>query len=185
MTTPARPPARRREPIRCRTSDPPPRNLRRRRALLAAAAAFLLSGFPNPASAVPPESNHATPESPALVTPGLHPHRVVAYYFHTNYRCSSCRAIEANALEAIESAFADRLKDGRLVWKVVNVETKGNEHFVKEYGLFTKSVILVNEVRGKRTAWKNLPKVWELLNDKPAFLKYVQREVGDYLGKTS
>ncbi len=34
------------------------------------------------------------------------PHRVIAYYFHTTYRCASCRAIEAYSREAIESAFA-------------------------------------------------------------------------------
>jgi hypothetical protein len=157
-----------------------------------AAAAMLLALLAAPAPAArsdpapPAPATPATPtERPAIVTPSLHPHRVIAYYFHTTYRCSSCRAIEENAREAIETAFAEPLKDGRLVWKVVNVEAKGNEHFVKDYQLFTKSVILVNEVRGKRVAWKNLPKVWELLNDKPAFLKYVQREVGGYLRTTS
>lgn len=118
---------------------------------------------------------------PAVVTPGVHPHRVIAYYFHTTYRCASCRAIEAYSREAIETAFAGQLKDGRLVWKVVNIEVKGNEHFVKDYGLYTKSVVLVNEVRGKPAEWKNLEKVWQLLRDKDKFLRYVQDETRVYL----
>ena len=120
-------------------------------------------------------------EAPTLVTPSVHPHRVVAYYFHTTYRCASCRAIEANSREAIENAFADQLKDGRLVWKVVNIEVKGNEHFAKDYNLYTKSLVLVNEVRGKPAQWKNLEKVWQLLQDKPKFLRYVQDEMRAYL----
>jgi hypothetical protein len=124
-------------------------------------------------------------EAPAVVTPGVHVHRVIAYYFHTTYRCASCRAIEAYSREAIESAFAGQLKDGRLLWKVVNVEAKGNEHFVKDYGLYTKSLVLVNETRGKAAEWKNLEKVWQLLQDKGKFLRYVQDETRRYLDHNS
>jgi hypothetical protein len=124
-------------------------------------------------------------EAPTVVTPSVHAHRVIAYYFHTTYRCASCRAIEAYSHEAIESAFADEIKDGRLVWKVVNIEVKGNEHFVKDYGLFTKSLVLVNEVRGKPAQWKNLADVWKLLQEKPKFLRYVQDEMRGYLTERS
>jgi hypothetical protein len=123
----------------------------------------------------------AAAQKPALVTPSVHAHRVVAYYFHTTSRCASCRAIEAYSREAIESAFAAELKDGRLVWLPVNVEVKGNEHFVKDYQLYTKSLILVNEVRGKPAQWKNLERVWQLLQDKDKFLRYVQDEARAYL----
>ena len=126
-------------------------------------------------------AEEVTLQTPIVVTPSVHPRRVIAYYFHTTYRCASCRAIEAYSREAIESAFAEQLKDGRLVWKVVNVEVKGNEHFVKDYGLYTKSLILVNEARGKPTQWKNLEKVWQLLQDKQKFLRYVQDETRAYL----
>lgn len=120
-------------------------------------------------------------EAPTVVTPGARPHRVIAYYFHTTQRCASCRAIEAYAKEAVETAFAKELKDGRLVWRTVNLDVKGNEHFVKDYRLYTKSVILVNEQRGRAPEWKNLEKVWQLLRDKEAFLRYVQGETRAYL----
>jgi hypothetical protein len=114
------------------------------------------------------------------------PHRVLAYYFHTTKRCVSCRKIEGYTAEAITTGFADELKDGRLVFQVVNIEEKGNEHFVKDYRLFTKSVVLVDEQSGRQTAWKNLPKVWELLNDKEGFQRYIKEETRAYLsGKES
>jgi hypothetical protein len=34
---------------------------------------------------------------------------------------------------------------------------------------------------GKQAEWKNLRRVWELLNNKEAFLRYVQEEVRTYL----
>ncbi len=118
---------------------------------------------------------------PTVVSPSKRPHRVIAYYFHTTRRCASCRAIEAYSREAIETAFARELKDSRLIWRPVNIEIKGNEHFVKDYQLYTKSLILVNEVRGRAPQWKNLEKVWQLLSDKEKFLQYVRDETRAYL----
>jgi len=37
-------------------------------------------------------------------------HKVVAYYFHTNTRCDTCRKIEAYSHEAIEEGFKTELK---------------------------------------------------------------------------
>ena len=108
-------------------------------------------------------------------------HRIIAYYFHTTLRCASCRQIEAYSHEAIATAFAKELADGRLVWRLVDVEEKGNEHFVDDYDLFTKSLVLVEEARGQQVRWKNLAKVWELLPRKERFCRYVQDEVRGYL----
>ncbi len=152
------------------------------------AIAFVLAGVGSSERAAAEgqaAEQRAAGETPAVATPRVHPRRIIAYYFHTTYRCASCRAIEAYSREAIESAFADELRDGRIVWKVVNVEVRGNEHFVKDYGLYTKSLVLVNEVRGKPTEWKNLAKVWQLLQDKPRFLRYVQEETRAYLDSRS
>jgi hypothetical protein len=40
-------------------------------------------------------------------------------------------------------------------------------------------------VRGKPAEWKNLEKVWQLLQDKPKFLRYVQDETRGYLTERS
>ncbi len=131
------------------------------------------------------QSEKQEAEAPTVVSPSKHKHRVIAYYFRTNFRCARCRAFEAYSREAIESAFARQLKDGRLVWQVVNIEVKGNEHFAKDYNLATKSLVLVNEVRGKPPQWKNLQKIWQLVGDKEAFLRYVQDETRVYLEQRS
>jgi len=107
--------------------------------------------------------------------------RIVAYYFYAPPRCYSCVAIQAYTREAVETGFADKMKAGRLQWRTVDVSQPGNEHFIADFGLYTKSVVLVETRGGKTVRWKNLEKVWELLGDKGAFLDYVSGEVRSFM----
>ena len=67
---------------------------------------------------------------------------VTAYYFHGTFRCPTCHKLEAYAKESIESNFKDALASGKLTFKIVNVEGKGNEHYMNDYQLYTKSLVL-------------------------------------------
>ncbi len=106
----------------------------------------------------------------------------VAYYFHGEFRCSTCRKLEALSKEAIEKAFGDELKSGRLRFEVVNMETPGTKHFVKDFQLVTKSLVLVEYKDGKVLRWKNLPDIWKLVRDDAAFIDYVRKETTAFLG---
>ncbi len=134
-------------------------------------------------AATVPLSTHTTLAAPQAAGSQPVPHKVVAYYFHTNTRCSTCRKIEAYSREAIENGFPDELRDGRLEWRVINYELPDNRHFLQEYKLVTKSLILANVVNGKQTRWTNLKLVWQLTGKKEAFLNYVRGEVQSYLSK--
>ena len=111
--------------------------------------------------------------------------RVVAYYFHGNIRCDTCREIEAYAKEAIETGFRDALKSGRLEFRAVNVDESQNEHFVQDYELSTGSVVIVQFKNGKQTEWKNLQLVWEFVRDRDAFFTYIQEETKSLLDLSS
>ena len=107
--------------------------------------------------------------------------KVIVYYFHGNYRCSSCTTIERYTRESIETNFAKELMSGQLEFRSINVELPANNHYLKDYKLFTKSVIVSDVVQGKETHWKNLQKVWELLRNENDFKKYVKNETTAYL----
>jgi len=109
-------------------------------------------------------------------------HVVVAYYFHGTSRCSTCLRIEQYAREALEAGFPEELESGTLEWYAVNVEEPQNYHFVEDYDLATRSLVLVETEGGEQTRWKNLQRVWELVADREAFMAYVQQETGSYLG---
>lgn len=108
--------------------------------------------------------------------------KVVVYYFHGTARCPTCRKFESFSIEALHQAFAEAINDGRLEWRMVNVEDSGNEHFVSDYQLYSKSIVIVKKQDGKQTKWKNLKRIWELVRDKEAFIRYVQDEVSNYMG---
>jgi hypothetical protein len=106
---------------------------------------------------------------------------VVVYYFHRTLRCPTCLSIEEQARKAVRSGFASKLDHGTIVWRAVNIEQAGNEHFEKDFELSASSLIVV-EMKGEEPGrWKNLGRVWELVNDGPAFRRYVQAEVASYL----
>ncbi|MCB9357386.1 MAG: hypothetical protein H6505_02345 [Calditrichaeota bacterium] len=106
----------------------------------------------------------------------------VAYYFFNTVRCASCLKIEKYSHEAIETGFADQIASGTLTWMMKNLDEEENEHFIEDYKLFTKALVLVRYEDGKQVKWKNCDKVWELLNDEAEFKKYVEAQVAEFLG---
>lgn len=118
----------------------------------------------------------------AAPAPSSPPVKIVAYYFHVSVRCVTCRAIEQYSREALEQGFREELKKGAIEWRPVNVQLLENRHFIQDYRLFTRSLVLVKMKDGKQVEWRNLDKVWELVGRKGEFLKYVQTNVKAYLG---
>lgn len=108
-------------------------------------------------------------------------HQFFAYYFRTNVRCPSCIKIEGWTDKAIKDNFADELEDGLLVWETINTDEKGNEHYVDDYELYTKQVILVEFARGKQVRYKDLAKVWDLLGNQTEFGDYIVSEVERFM----
>jgi len=108
---------------------------------------------------------------------------VIAYYFHGTYRCSSCRAIEQYSHEAIEENFPYQLETKKLFFKAVNVDLSKNQHFIRDFQLYTRSLIIVEFKNGKQVGWKNLEKVWYYLYDRDAFHEYVRSEIQKSLEK--
>ncbi len=108
-------------------------------------------------------------------------HKVIAYYFYTTQRCPSCYKIETYSHETIAAEFTDALQRGRLEWRMVNTDSVANKHFIEDFSLVTKSLVLVELKDGHQVRWKNCGKVWQLLNNKPQFQDYVKNEVRGYL----
>ncbi|MCX5697249.1 MAG: nitrophenyl compound nitroreductase subunit ArsF family protein [Candidatus Omnitrophica bacterium] len=107
--------------------------------------------------------------------------KVYVYYFHGAMRCPACYKLEQYSKETIETNFKDALASGKLEFKVINIEDKGNEHYGSDYQLYTKALILSLVKDGKEIKWKNLDKIWEYVGNKQRFIDYVKSGVGDLL----
>ncbi len=118
-------------------------------------------------------------DSPAASQPQTTDTKVIAYYFHVTARCTTCRTIESYSRGVIEQKFSADIAKGRLQFKLVNVQLGENRHFVRDYQLFTKLLVLVRFDKGRQTEYKVLRDTWELVGDKSAMQGYVEREVRD------
>jgi hypothetical protein len=124
------------------------------------------------ADAVAPPTPKTTTAVAAAPTPAT---RVLVYYFHATTRCATCKTIEAYAHETVASKFAADLEARRLEWQAVNVDEPANQHFVRDFQLYTRSVVVVDAKDPKH--FKVLDRVWQLVGDKAAFQKYVEQEI--------
>ena len=129
-----------------------------------------------PASAEGPSASATAPDAAQAS-------EFVAYYFHGNFRCATCKKLEAYSQEAISEGFADELASGDLSWKVLNTDEEEYKHFVKDFELVTKSVVLVEYRDGQVVRFENLKKVWQLVGDKDDFVKYVRDSTREFLGQ--
>jgi len=101
---------------------------------------------------------------------------VIAYYFHGDYRCYNCMTIEQYSKEAIEKYFPAQLKNGKLTFEVINIDQPENTHFVKDYQLYTRTLIIAEFKNGKQVRWTSLTKIWDYIKDRDAFYNYVKAE---------
>ena len=107
--------------------------------------------------------------------------KVIAYYFHGTFRCTTCRTIEEYSKEAIETYFSSELKNGTLEFKPINVEEADNHHFIQDYQLVSSSLVISLVKQDKEVTWKNLIDVWKHVRDKDRFFQYVKDGIDNFL----
>ncbi len=124
-------------------------------------------------------------EAPLPLTEVKSPNsKVIAYYFHGIFRCTTCQNIEKYSKEAIEHYFANELKNGKLEFKPLNVEEAENRHYIQDYQLFSRALVISLVKQDKEVTWKNLTDVWKHVGDKEKFFQYVKKEVETFLKDT-
>ena len=107
--------------------------------------------------------------------------KVIVYYFHGTMRCMTCKKFEAFTNEALENNFSDAIASGILELRVVNIDEPENKHFVDDYQLYTRSIVVVRIQNGRELEWKNLDKIWDLVKDKALFMDYVTGKINSFM----
>lgn len=106
---------------------------------------------------------------------------VKVIYFHGDYRCATCNKLEAYSKETIEKYFSDEIKSGKVKWDAINFDKKENKHYLDDFKLYNKALMIIKYENGKQKEWKNLEKIWEMVSDKSEYFKYVKNEINKYL----
>ena len=105
---------------------------------------------------------------------------VIVYQFHRRFRCEACHTLEAAINETIKTHFSKELETGRLVFKVVDMDAEGNDHFAEDYDFFYNTVIVVDRENGKDARFKNLEEVWELVENKDTVVEFMRSHITEY-----
>ena len=133
------------------------------------------------AQSEPPRDVGSAASSAPSSAPSRAQRTVTAYYFHGNVRCANCRKIEAWTQSALRDGFPEDLRQDRLAWSPVNVDQSGNEHFIRDFMLYTRSVVLAGFQDGRIRRHKNLQEIWQFLGNRKAFEEYIKQEVSLFL----
>jgi hypothetical protein len=66
---------------------------------------------------------------------------------------------------------------------LVNIQNPENRHFIKDFKLFTRSLVLVRIRDGRQEEYKVLNDTWELVGLQELMQQYVENEVRNILQK--
>lgn len=77
--------------------------------------------------------------------------RIEVLYFHGKQRCATCMAIEQRAKETLEEQFADELKNGTVVFRVIDISQPENEALADKYEVTWSSLFVCRWKAGRET----------------------------------
>lgn len=106
---------------------------------------------------------------------------VLITYFTSDQRCPTCLKIEKQTRDAVQDGFASELGAGTLRFQTVNFDRPENKHFIADYGLAFKTVVISERHQGKETKWDKYDKVWDLVGEPEAFAAYLQEGIRTHL----
>ncbi|TYB89660.1 MAG: hypothetical protein FXF54_09625 [Kosmotoga sp.] len=105
---------------------------------------------------------------------------LMVFYFHGTQRCHDCLEMEAYIKECLETYFSKELSEGKIKFKVINIDLRENQDYIDRYFIMYNSVILQKFVNNKATEWKYLDEAWNLVNNKKEFINFVKEEIEDF-----
>ena len=118
-----------------------------------------------------------TAENNSIVDKKETDEKTIVYYFHGNTRCATCKAIEAFTIKAVNARFADLVEAGTIEFQAINLDDPANEHFVKDYDLATRCVVVSKTAACEEVDWKRLDDVWTKVKNEAEFNEYITSNI--------
>ncbi len=106
--------------------------------------------------------------------------RVFALYFHRTERCPTCQTMGKYSEEAVKKGFAKEVKAGTVAFYYIDYQNRKNAALKKGYKITDPALIVAKIVGNKVKEFKDLEDIWEKVDEKEAFLKYVRENVTAY-----
>lgn len=74
---------------------------------------------------------------------------VEVLYFYSKQRCMTCRSIEQNTQELLKANFSRQLKEGKVVYRVIDISKRENARMAEKYEVTWSSLFIVQHKGGK------------------------------------
>jgi len=133
-----------------------------------------------PATPSPTPTNTQVTPTPQPSTKGTNVVEVV--YFHRAQRCSGCIYAGDTTKYTVETYFAEELAEGKLVFKMLNLQDPANAAIVEKYGAYTSS-LFINDIRESIDHIEEVTDIWFLLHNDEQFVNLVKGELEKHLGE--
>lgn len=69
---------------------------------------------------------------------------VAVYYFHFSWRCVTCKTVEAEAKEAVETLYPEQYKENRIIFESINLDTEEGMKLAEKHGVAGQSLLIVH-----------------------------------------
>ncbi len=139
-------------------------------------AGCILCACSSPASEATPSPTPTNIQVTPTPQPNTNGNMVEVVYFHRTQRCYSCRYAGDTTEYAVETYFAQELANGKLVFKLVDVQDKANASIVERYGAYGSS-LFINEIIDGIDHIEAVTDIWFLIGKDEAFVNLVRSEI--------
>jgi len=69
--------------------------------------------------------------------------KIEAYYFHLTSRCVTCKTIEAQAKENLETLYPEQVNEGIITFTSINIEEEDGKAIADKLGVSGQALLLV------------------------------------------
>jgi len=107
--------------------------------------------------------------------------KLEVYYFHRTARCYSCNTAGKYVSDLIIGTYGEQIKDGRIIFKELNVELPENKELARKYQATGSSLYINRIIRGQDNIEQET-KIWRLLGNEQQFKSYLENKINSYLG---
>jgi len=71
------------------------------------------------------------------------PDKIEAYYFHFTARCMTCRTVEAQAKQNIETLYPELVKQGKISFQSVNLDEESSKALAEKLKVYGQTLLVV------------------------------------------
>lgn len=107
--------------------------------------------------------------------------RVVIYYFHPTFRCTSCLLAESLAHQVVQEQWKDAVDQGVLQWRLANIDLAENQLLTRLLAVDSSAVVVASVRDGKPVRWDKISQVWEQVQEPDTFRGRIHGQIMKFL----